>query len=270
MFIVWLLFGVLVTLLVVWVYGFWRLNDQSLPIADTSIYKRALIIFPHPDDEVLTAAGLMNRLQTQGSMVKVVFLTKGERGTPDGKLDLELKQKRVSEATVVARTLGVTDLVIEDFGDGTLEQKASELGLYVQDLFAEFKPDLVVTYDQSGLYGHPDHIAVSEVVSEIVRTSENPPELWYPSYPKPVLEMIALPEHMANDAAFKAKRRLPTHRIPTYGAFLLKAKAIRQYATQTASFQKSLPAPWLPLEYVYSLTPWEYFAVVNDQSSKEK
>lgn len=166
----------------------------------------------------------------------------------------------------MAQTFGITDLVIEDFGDGTLELKVSELGLYVQDLFATYKPDLVITYDQSGLYGHPDHIAVSEVVSEIVRSSEHKSELWYPSYPKSVLEMIALPEHMANDAAFKAKRRLPTHRVPTPGVFWLKAKAIRQYATQTASFKKSLPVPWLPLEYIYSMTPWEYFAVVNDDT----
>lgn len=105
MFIAWLLLGVLVTLLIVWAYGFWRLNDRSLPIADISIYKRALIIFPHPDDEVLTASGLIRRLQALGVAVKVVFLTKGERGTPDGKLDLELKQKRVDEAKMWLKLL---------------------------------------------------------------------------------------------------------------------------------------------------------------------
>lgn len=266
MFIVWLLVGILITLIFMWAYGFWRLNDRSLPIADTSIYQRVLLIFPHPDDEVLTAGGLIGRLRAQGSAVKVVFLTLGERGTPDGKIDLELKQKRRLEAHSVAKTLGIADLVLEDFGDGMLKQKTSELALYIQNLFVSYKPDLIVTYDQSGLYGHPDHIAVSEVVSEIIRSGEHTSELWYPSYPKSVLEMIALPEHMANDVAFKAKRRLPTHRVPTPGAFWLKAKAIRQYATQTASFQKSLPAPWLPLEYVYSLTPWEYFAVGNEGS----
>jgi N-acetylglucosamine malate deacetylase 2 len=266
MLIVWLLLGVLATLIFVWVYGFLRLNDRSLPIADTSIYKRALVIFPHPDDEVLTAGGLIGKLRAQGAAVKVVFLTLGERGTPDGKIDLELKQKRILEAHSVAKTFGITDLVLEDFGDGVLEQKTSELALYVQNLLASYKPELVVTYDQSGLYGHPDHIAVSEVVSEIIRSHAQPPELWYPSYPRSVLEMIALPEHMANNAAFKAKRRLPTHRVPAPGAFWQKAKAIRQYATQTASFQKSLPVPWLPLEYVYSLTPWEYFAVVSERN----
>ncbi len=261
MLIVWLLLGVLATLILVWGYGFWRLNDRSLPIADISIYKRVLVIFPHPDDEVLTAGGLLRALRTQNSEVKVVFLTLGERGTPDGKTDLKLKQKRLNEAHAVAKTLGVTDLVLEDFGDGVLEQKSSELALYVQDLFTEYQPDLVITYDQSGLYGHPDHIAVSEVVREVLRSQQRPPELWYPSYPQAVLEMIVLPEHMANYAAFKAKRRLPTHRIATPGAFWYKAKAIRQYATQTASFQRSLPVSWLPLEYIYSLTPWEYFAV---------
>lgn len=262
MFIAWLLLGVLVVLISIWIFGFLRLNDRSLPIANTAIYKRVLVIFPHPDDEVLTVGGLIGALRAQGAAVKVVFLTRGERGTPDGKLDLELKQIRVLEAQTVAKTLGITDLVLEDFGDGVLEQKTCELALYVQTLLTEYEPDLVVTYDQSGLYGHPDHIAVSEVVSEVIRTHKQPLELWYPSYPKSVLEMIALPEHMANDAAFKAKRRLPTHRVPVPGAFWRKAKAIRQYATQTKSFQKSLPVPWLPLEYVYSLTPWEYFAVL--------
>lgn len=269
MLVVWIMFGIVLVFVLLWFYGFWRFNDRSLPIANIKIYQRVLIIFPHPDDEVLTAGGLIRALRAQKTAVKVVFLTQGERGTPDGELDLELKQKRVREAKAVAKTLHVSDLVIEDYGDGMLEQKTSELALYIQSLLDAYQPDLVITYDQSGLYGHPDHIAVSEVVSEVIRASKQPPELWYPSYPQQVLEMIALPEHMANNIAFKTKRRLPTHRVPTPGAFWLKARAIRQYATQTASFQKSLPVSWLPLEYIYSLTPWEYFVVVNESDVTE-
>ncbi len=261
MFLLISLLTMVLVFVIAWLVVFFRLNDLSLPEASLAQYRKVMLIFPHPDDEVLTAGGLIGRLRAQGSQVVLVIFTLGERGTPDGNLDVSLKETRELEAEKVAKTLDISELIQKDFGDGELMSKTSELEIYLDDLIRSQKPDLVITYDQSGLYGHPDHIAVSQVVTHLLSTRFSDSELWFPSYPQAVLDMIGLPEHMAQDETFKSRRLLPTHRVGAPWSFWKKAQAIKQYASQTQSFKKGLPVKWLPFEVMYSLTPYEYFAV---------
>src|SRR5690606_35792035 len=100
------------------------------------------------------------------------------------------------EAREVSKILGVSELIQEDFGDSELKSKKAQLTTYISQLIENKRPDLVVTYDLSGLYGHDDHIAASEAVTDILRADHSNTDLWYVTFPKRTIEMIKLPEHM--------------------------------------------------------------------------
>lgn len=63
------------------------------------------------------------------------------------------------------------EFVQEDFGNGQLTAKQPALKSYMQKLLDDFRPDLVVTYDLAGEYGHPDHVVISEIVTELIKTT---------------------------------------------------------------------------------------------------
>ena len=59
---------------------------QPPPVLDVPEATRLLVIAPHPDDEVLGAGGLMQRVHATGGAVRVVYLTDGE-GYPEGVME---------------------------------------------------------------------------------------------------------------------------------------------------------------------------------------
>src|SRR5579859_2905502 len=158
-----IILAVIVLLIIVWIVGMFLTNDFYLPSKNIQKYKKILIIFPHADDEVLHTIGLIRNASQYGNKTTWVILTKGERGTHDAHLDNSLKAIRTKEAQEVAKIYGVTKLIQEDFGDDRLQTKRKELTEYIDTLIKSAKPDLIVTYDLAGEYGHPDHIIVSEI-----------------------------------------------------------------------------------------------------------
>src|SRR5215471_6912930 len=116
--------AVLYTLLLVvasvsvfWLAGFWFVNELTIPSGRITGFRKALVIFPHADDE-MNVGGLLWRLSQQGTAVTLVILTKGERGTSDAHLDPKLKVIRSEEAQASCKCLGVSQLIQKDFGDG--------------------------------------------------------------------------------------------------------------------------------------------------------
>lgn len=79
---IWLIITVFLIVILFWLTIFFLANDVSVPLASISKYKNILVIFPHPDDEVLTAGGLMRTLSNSGKKVNLIILSKGERGRP--------------------------------------------------------------------------------------------------------------------------------------------------------------------------------------------
>lgn len=254
------LFAVFVVLALIWVSAFLYVNDLHVPTDKKRTYKRVLILYPHPDDEVLSCGGYIGQLRAAGAQVTLATLTKGECGTPDAHTDVRLKHIRSAEAHAAAQILGVSRLIIEDFGDGKLEHKQSFLQKYVRSLMTEIQPDLVITYDLSGLYGHTDHVALSEAVTAVRARYFPDTALWYNTLPVRLLQLAKLPEHMAKDPKFRSRCLRPTHKVWVGWSWLAKAKAIRAYRSQFESFSSALPLPWLPVECFCSLLQFEYFA----------
>lgn len=252
-------FLIILSIFILWLIGFIVLNDFSVPSFRSKTTK-ALFIFPHPDDEAFNCGGLLKSITKNGSQTTLAVLTLGERGNPDGKYDHQLKIIRKKEMEKSAKNFHISKLLQEDFGDGQLKNKRGKLEKYIDSLITSEKPDTLVTYDLSGLYGHPDHMIVSEIVTRLVRNKYPQIILYYPSRPLKVISRTKLPEHMAQDNSFKNKRTFPNGKLFIGFNFFAKTKAISIYRSQRLSFRSPLPK-YLPLWFVISCQLFEYYYI---------
>lgn len=261
-----IIYIIILILLLPWLYGFFQANDFSVSDISIKKFKNILVIFPHPDDETLSAGGLIANFIDQKSSVTVVVLTRGEKGNDDAHTDETLKEIRKNELLTALNCLGVTRISLEDFGDGQLRSRKNELSEYIDTTIQTVMPDLIITYDLSGLYGHDDHIIVSEIISDRVMTKYKHIALWYPSFPKKILAMLTLPEHMAKNPEFKLKRVTPNAKVLIGKNITRRIRALYAYGSQLYSFRKSFPVPQIPLWYYYSMQLFEYYHEANPRN----
>ncbi len=134
-----------------------------------------IAIFAHPDDEALVG-GTLATYADRGMPVTVVCATRGEVGEiapGTGATPETLGQFREQELRDAMAILGVDDVRFLDFRDsgmqGTTENddprslNKTEAPRVIEPLVAiirERRPDAIVTWDESGGYGHPDHVAI--------------------------------------------------------------------------------------------------------------
>jgi N-acetyl-1-D-myo-inositol-2-amino-2-deoxy-alpha-D-glucopyranoside deacetylase len=150
-----------------------------------------LLVHAHPDDETTTTGATMALYAAHGVPVTLVTCTRGERGenrlaepdappaTEDDAVAEQLGQTRVRELAAAMRELGVTDSRFlggagtwwdsgmadarnphpRAFADGDLAEQTGQLVAVLR----ETRPQVVVTYDAFGGYGHPDHIRAHDV-----------------------------------------------------------------------------------------------------------
>ncbi len=258
----------LIALISLWVYGFIEANDLKVStksISDLKGIKKVLVIFPHPDDEANSLGGTITQLVNKDVEISWVILTKGERGNNDAHFDESLKEIRSKEAQNVAKILGVKNLSLKDYPDNGMDQLKDNLIGDVRKIINEVRPDLVITYDESGGYGHPDHIVLSNVTTDLINNEFKDIQLWYTSTPEKLYQKISLPEHMAKDKVFKLNRKSPSFKIWVgLSGVINKIKAVYVYQSQFSSFVKSVPIKQIPMWFYVSLTPYEYFYEVKN------
>lgn len=156
---------------------------------------RALVcLHAHPDDEAIFTGGTILRAVQAGWRVVLVVATKGERGLHPASVT-DLAAHRLQETLESAAILGVHRVVFLGYGDGGLGNGARldpraaardvpllaaahrhELVATVRDLLLEEKASVLTSYDQIGVYGHPDHVAVHHLAARAV--SGTPCELY--------------------------------------------------------------------------------------------
>src|SRR5437763_1747625 len=137
--------------------------------------KRLLGAFAHPDDEGIVSGALL-QYSTSGVETGLVVATRGEVGEiadPSLATPETLGQVREGEMRKAAEVIGIQSLYFLDYRDsgmeGTPENKdprafinadeTEAVGRLVK-IIREFKPTVIVTFDPTGGYGHPDHIAI--------------------------------------------------------------------------------------------------------------
>jgi N-acetyl-1-D-myo-inositol-2-amino-2-deoxy-alpha-D-glucopyranoside deacetylase len=150
--------------------------------------RRLLLVHAHPDDESINNGATMARYAAEGAGVTLVTCTLGEEGevippelahlAPDR--DDTLGAYRVGELAAAMRELGVTDhrflggegryrdsgmmgLATNDRPDCFWQAPLDEAAGHLAEVIREVRPQVLVTYDPNGGYGHPDHIMAHRV-----------------------------------------------------------------------------------------------------------
>lgn len=141
--------------------------------------RAVLAVFAHPDDEVLCAGGTLALCRALGQRVTVVCATRGELGPVADPTLLggsNLSEVREGELRESCAHLGVSDVRVLGWPDAGLDWAArseSALGVLV-GLIRELRPDVILTFGPDGLYGHADHVALGEVVSQARDAAADP------------------------------------------------------------------------------------------------
>ncbi len=128
---------------------------------------RLMTVLAHPDDESLATGGSLAKYGSEGVETYVVSATRGERGRyHDGSENPgpeAMGRIREQELLDAAEVLGVKEVGFLDYMDGELDQADPDevIGKIVQHL-RRVRPQVVLTFDQAGAYGHTDHIAICQ------------------------------------------------------------------------------------------------------------
>ena len=163
----------------------------------TRMDQRLMLVHAHPDDEVIGQGATMAKYAAEGRGVTLVTCTAGEMGeilVPELEhlaADKEdgLGEHRATEIADAMKALGVTDhrflggpgrfrdsgmvwteqrhaAVGDDVKEGTFwRADLLEASALMVEIIREVRPQVLVTYDQFGGYGHPDHIQAHRVAT---------------------------------------------------------------------------------------------------------
>jgi N-acetyl-1-D-myo-inositol-2-amino-2-deoxy-alpha-D-glucopyranoside deacetylase len=150
-----------------------------------------MAVHAHPDDEVFSTGGILAKYAAEGVRVVLVYATCGEEGEmhdPDRdpvEARARLGEIREAEASEAAAILGVTDVYFLGYRDSGMKdtdanknpsafmnvplEEATEKLL---EIMQETQPQVVVTYDEDGGYGHPDHIMTHRITVEAFQRAQ--------------------------------------------------------------------------------------------------
>ncbi len=168
-------------------------------------------VHAHPDDEAFFGAGATAHYAALGYRVVLVTCTNGRlgfdldgrEGVEVGHDHLETRAVRAAELQRAAALLGVTRVVTLGFEDSgmrdwpTIDDPGAFVNADVEAvsgtlaaLFDEVGASVVVTYDESGFYGHPDHVRAHGLTRRAVERSRTVQRLYYPVVPAGILSRV--------------------------------------------------------------------------------
>ena len=144
--------------------------------------RRVLISLAHPDDESFGYGGLVSRYIVEGVDVYLIVSTNGDVGTVDPQF-LEqhgsVSAVRLAELDCASEKLGFKQIFRLGYKDsGMMNSETSkdpacswqapreEMAQRVVDVIREVRPQVVLTFNKYGGYGHPDHIAIQRATTD--------------------------------------------------------------------------------------------------------
>jgi LmbE family N-acetylglucosaminyl deacetylase len=177
-------------------------------------------VFAHPDDESFGPGGTLARYAAEGADVHVIIATDGIAGSVEDPSQLgdhdSLAQVRSTELSRAAVALGVTSvwsLPYRDSGmrgsganqhpEALIRQPLVHTVNEVLGYLWRLRPQVVITHDPYGGYGHPDHIRCCEATTaafylaraQIQQQGDGawtgPQKLYYTSFPKWIIRWFA-------------------------------------------------------------------------------
>jgi LmbE family N-acetylglucosaminyl deacetylase len=141
-----------------------------------------MAILAHPDDESLGFGGTFARYAAEGVETHLVTATHGQSGRYRGILQDApghpgkevLAGIREKELRAAAQALGIREVAMLGYVDKALDEADPQevIGRIVRHV-RRARPQVVVTFDPEGAYGHPDHIAISQFAASAMVESAN-------------------------------------------------------------------------------------------------
>jgi N-acetyl-1-D-myo-inositol-2-amino-2-deoxy-alpha-D-glucopyranoside deacetylase len=229
--------------------------------------RRLLLVHAHPDDESIGTGATIARYAAESAQVTLVTCTLGELGEiipPElahlaADRENRLGAYRITELAAACAALGLADqrflggpgrwrdsgmMGLAANGDprcfwqADVAQAAAELARIIR----EVRPQVLVSYDENGFYGHPDHIQAHRVAVEAIHLAAHPgsaPEagnegtrpwqvakLYATAVPRSVAAAAGLPYFVPDEQV--------TTEIDATAYLAAKTAALRAHATQIA------------------------------------
>lgn len=199
--------------------------EEQVEMTPLDFPRRLLLVHAHPDDEAIGTGATMAKYAAENARVTLVTCTLGEEGevvvddlqhlAADN--DDELGRHRIEELATACEALGVRDhrwlggpgrwrdsgmmgTPANDRSDAFWNADLDEATQLLVEVMREVRPQVVVTYDERGAYGHPDHIRAHDVTVAAFSASGDPAyrpatgepwqpaKLYYTAVPKSVLQ----------------------------------------------------------------------------------
>ena len=176
--------------------------------------RRLLLVHAHPDDESINNGATMAKYAAEDAHVTLITCTLGERGEviPPALRHLSgagLAEERERELAAAMKALGVSDhrllggpgryrdsgmMGTSDNDDPGCFWRADvdEAAGYLVEVIREVRPQVLVTYDPDGGYGHPDHIQAHRVAMRAAQLAadagESIAKVYWNRVPRTVVE----------------------------------------------------------------------------------
>ena len=266
--------------------------------------KRLLLVHAHPDDETINNGVTMAKYADLGAQVTLVTCTRGEEGevlvselaslasNKDDKLgehrEIELKDAMVELGIKDFRFLGAPSkkwrdsgmmgTPANDRGDVFWQADLDEASNELVKIILEIKPQVLITYDEFGGYGHPDHIKAHRVA---MRATELAAEqgwqvnkIYWNTMPRSVIQrgIEKMKEvgsdffgaESADDLPFAKPDELVSTVVNAPEYVPAKLAAMKAHATQI-----SVDGPFFALSNNLGLSVWgdEYYTLVKGEKA---
>ena len=269
-----------------------------------SAAKRLLLVHAHPDDETINNGVTMAKYAALGAQVTLVTCTRGEEGEvlvnelanlasdKDDKLgehrEIELKDAMDELGIKDFRFLGAPSKKWRDSGmmgtpandrddvfwQADLDEASNEL----LKIILEIKPQVLITYDEFGGYGHPDHIKAHRVAMRAAELAANQgwqvDKIYWNTMPRSVIQMGIekmkevgsdfFGAESADDLPFAKPDELVSTVVNAPEYVPAKLAAMKAHATQI-----SVDGPFFALSNNLGLSVWgdEYYTLVKGEKS---
>ena len=262
---------------------------------------RLLLVHAHPDDETINNGATMAHYIDLGASVTLITCTRGEEGeilVPElshlaSTATDKLGEHRISELTDAMKELGVTDFrflaegkkLYRDSGmmgtepnnrpDVFWQADIEEATQYLVSVIDEVKPHVLITYDEIGGYGHPDHIQAHRIAMLAAeKSSWQIQKIYWNTMPKSVIaESMAKMKELGSDffgaesvddLPFAKDDQFVTTLIDGNSQVEKKMAAMKAHVTQI-----STDGPFFALSNNLGLQVWgdEYYTLVRGEKS---
>jgi N-acetyl-1-D-myo-inositol-2-amino-2-deoxy-alpha-D-glucopyranoside deacetylase len=269
-----------------------------------SAAKRLLLVHAHPDDETINNGVTMAKYAALGAQVTLVTCTRGEEGEvlvnelanlasdKDDKLgehrEIELKDAMDELGIKDFRFLGAPSKKWRDSGmmgtpandrddvfwQADLDEASNEL----LKIILEIKPQVLITYDEFGGYGHPDHIKAHRVAMRAAELAANQgwqvSKIYWNTMPRSVIQMGIekmkevgsdfFGAESADDLPFAKPDELVSTVVNAPEYVPAKLAAMKAHATQI-----SVDGPFFALSNNLGLSVWgdEYYTLVKGEKA---